>query len=386
MINTVKIGDKFEKKALKIIHKAIKDGQLSINEAHAEVFEKKAYYSRDREKDIIFDLSIEIWPEKAKDYSLVYFIECKSGKSKSTKVPIDDIEEFHEKVRQVSGLNCKAVMITDKSFGKTTFTYARNKGVMLIEVKENSYEVKLHTKNQQNQDKNITKIDDKIQKLVTNLFLPNKITGLKKLSGESINQITTVIIDEYVKTHDVFSIRDLVLFIQKKYKIKIDLSKDLQRVKGAKIDGYYDVKNKVIYIDKYAAKSERFAFVVGHELGHYFLHSNLKVNQSIYNNFEDSQYNLSLKKHELKNPKHWIEWQANKFSACLMLPKNIFIIEFVKCREDMGISSPHTMYLDKQVCNQLDYFNTVNRLAMKFRVSKMFIQNRIEELNLITHG
>jgi len=86
-MNTVKIGDSFEKKSYEVISKAVENGELGISESASRVFQKKGYYSRDREKDIIFDLSIEVWPTNAERYTLLYLIECKSSNSK--KVPVD---------------------------------------------------------------------------------------------------------------------------------------------------------------------------------------------------------------------------------------------------------------------------------------------------------
>ena len=132
-MNTVKIGDKFEDKSYDLIVKAIKNGELGIYGSTAKVQKKVGYYSKDREKEIIFDLSIEVWPKNAERYTLLYLIECKSSPS-GHNVPVDDIEEFYTKLNQVAGGGVKGVMITDNKFQSGGLTFAKNKRMMLIEV------------------------------------------------------------------------------------------------------------------------------------------------------------------------------------------------------------------------------------------------------------
>ncbi|MEJ7684439.1 MAG: hypothetical protein WKG06_42655 [Segetibacter sp.] len=60
----------------------------------SKVFKKKAYYSSKREKDIIFDVTIETTLPNADKYSILTIIECKNL---NKKVTVDDIEEFGSK-------------------------------------------------------------------------------------------------------------------------------------------------------------------------------------------------------------------------------------------------------------------------------------------------
>ena len=81
-MNTVAKGDQFENKSYELITEAVNNGELGLLAATAKVCRKPRYYSRDREKDIIFDLSIEIWLKDAEKYSNLYLIECKSTSKK----------------------------------------------------------------------------------------------------------------------------------------------------------------------------------------------------------------------------------------------------------------------------------------------------------------
>ena len=100
--NTTQVGNEFEIKAFDIINRVIQQEQLGHCSKYIKLFQKKGYYSALRKKDIIFDITIEVWPPGANRYVLLYVIECKSY---DTKVPVNDVEEFHHKIQQISGVN-----------------------------------------------------------------------------------------------------------------------------------------------------------------------------------------------------------------------------------------------------------------------------------------
>ncbi|MEM6398339.1 MAG: restriction endonuclease, partial [Bacteroidota bacterium] len=141
-MNTVKKGDDFEEKAYKLISKLLNNHQLGVVPAHCEVFKKKGYYSAKREKYIIFDLSIEVWPPGAKNYTFLYLIECKDY---SGSVSVDRIESFDSKIRQIGDHNIKAVFITTSRLQEGGRALCEKMGVMLIRCGRNmTYDIILH--------------------------------------------------------------------------------------------------------------------------------------------------------------------------------------------------------------------------------------------------
>jgi len=384
-MNTVKIGDSFEKKSYEVISKAVENGELGISESASRVFQKKGYYSRDREKDIIFDLSIEVWPSNAERYTLLYLIECKSSNSK--KVPVDDIEEFYSKIIQVSGVNVKGVLISDNSFQEGVVTFAKNRGIMLIEVsKIGEHNIILHRTNRGIDDIKDKDIDSIFEKFIKRAFGPQKIEGLQKLSSDQIENKANIIHSEYSRSRKPIVIDEFIEFITQKYGLKIDLKCDLETINGKKILGYYSVKENTIFLDQSLLLTNQTAFVLGHELGHFFLHKELTVNQETYNDFEDSEYDFFADKHILKNDKNWIEWQANRFAISLFLPSDLFLYHLCDYRQSIGISRYFHIYLDNQRINKDDYRKTVDHLAYLFGISKTGVRYRIDELKIITHA
>ena len=71
-MNTTKKGDEFESRSYQLIKEAIDSGQLGLIANQCKIFSKKGYYSQKRKSEIIFDLTIEVWPPKAKRFTPLY--------------------------------------------------------------------------------------------------------------------------------------------------------------------------------------------------------------------------------------------------------------------------------------------------------------------------
>jgi Zn-dependent peptidase ImmA (M78 family) len=383
-MNTVAKGDIFENKSYQIITDAINNGELGILPAVAKVIRKPKYYSKDREKNIIFDLSIEIWLKNAKKHSILYLIECKSSSKKN--VPVDDVEEFYIKIKQVSDTNVKGIMITDKSFQGGGFTFAKNKGIMLIEVDNDNHDIILHKTSRDTNFNIEIDPDSIIEKFLIKTLGIQSTKGLKKLSSYQIEKFANSLHCDYAGVAMPIDIKKFTQYITKTYDLQFDFNVSLETVNGKNILGVYSVKDNTIYIDQTNLNLNQLSFVLGHELGHFFLHKDLVINQAQYNDFADSEYNFREEKYLFKNEKNWIEWQANKFSIALFLPKDSFFNHFCTFRKEIGISRFAHIYLDNQSINQSDYIRTVDYLANLFDISKTSVKFRIEELELITYA
>lgn len=112
-MNTVKLGDEFEEKSYHIIEQALNNDELGLIPRYCKVYRKKGYYSFRRKKEIIFDLSIEVTPPKAKNPTLLYLIECKNY---SNSIPVDDIVVFGEYMNQINDVSKKGIFICNNNF------------------------------------------------------------------------------------------------------------------------------------------------------------------------------------------------------------------------------------------------------------------------------
>lgn len=388
-MNTVLKGDKFEEKSYSLIKNAIEKDEFGISPKHSRVFMKKGYFSPLRNSDITFDLSIEIWLPNAEKYSILYLIECKDYTNK--KVPVDDVEEFITKINGVAGLgHCvKGVFISNNSFQSGAVEIAKRTGLMLIEVtSENELAIKLHKT--ERIDIETDESDKEIESFLFSVFDLNKVSGLRKLSRKAIEEIANNLhneIDERTLKHTLgIQFEKTVEFFETKYNLHFEFEKSITNNSFKNILGYLDVANNTICIDCSIVNTERFAFLFAHEIGHFVLHRELKLNQQVYDKFQDSEYNFMSNKYLLNNYKNWIEWQANEFASAFVMPNNSFYTRLLAIQKKLGISKAGHIYLDDQPINRKDFGDITTYLVKHFNTTYTSVIYKLESLELITYN
>jgi len=401
-MNTVKKGDDFESKSRQILKKVIEEERLGHLAEYLRIFEKKKYYSHERQKDIVFDLTIEVWPPGAERYILIYIVECKDY---NTRVPVEKIERFRDQIRQVTGLNVKAIFITNSPLQEAAFNLAKSAGMMLIQGESSEdYKIIFHKTNRNVQDSGLPFLVDTLDKsfLDTGVQLIEKIIDQKILgilkeikSGNyvsyGIDKLSENDIEGLAKI-ELNKINPLILananpFDLKKFKTYLNVVLNViiyELNEGSKLLGCCDLNEKSIGISRTVSGTDREFFILAYEFGHLVLHSKLSIGQETYDGFEDSVYNFRTNNHHLTNAKQWIEWQANYFASTLIMPPAIFLARVYWCQQYLGLSQGK-IYLDDQPQNVKNYLELVKKLAYFFDVSKASIRYKLQEMNLINN-
>lgn len=387
VISSVEKGDAFEFDSYKRIIKAVENEEFGFSKKYARILQKAKYYSKKLEKEIVFDLAIEIWPPNATNYSNLYLIECKSYSTK--KVPIGDLRKFASDVNDVAELNGKAIFITNSKYPDSALTYAKNTGMMIIQVNSDQSDSKLlwkRNKMEYEEDQVLKSLGVNVENSIENLFQSGFIIGLKKLSTKSLEKSAVKLLDEIDDKIKIglskLNLETLIHHLENTYGVEVDVEAQLEDGDLGK----YDSKKNKILVDNSIFKTSRYGFVLAHEIGHLILHSNLRLNQESYNNFSDSSFNLYLGKHDLINPKHWIEWQANKFASYLLMPTEAFYNRLCSFQRSIGIAKYGHIFLDDQPVNIQDFEEIVNYLSEFFNTSRLSVQYKLEELELITYA
>jgi len=399
-INTTKLGDQFEAKSLDIIMKVIEDGQLAHLADHVKIFQKKEYYSSLRKKNIKFDLTIEVWPPGANRYVLIYIIECKDY---DKRVPVSKIEDFHSKILQVAGVNVKGIFITNSPLQEGGYNIAESVGMMVIQGESsNDYKIVLHKANREEKinklpfiietidrgvvDIGVNYIENLIDKEIINVFElisdNSRISyNLGKLSKETIEEFANAelnkIDSKILSSAYTLTAEKLIKYLDSEYGIKIVDFDDKTDLLGS-----CDIKNNIIRISRSLQGTDRELFIIAHEFGHYLLHQKLSIGQFTYDFFEDSPYSLKTGKHDLKNPRHWIEWQANYFAASLVLPKVSLLVRLSQTQRFFN-KSLGKICLNDQYENIKDFSKLIKSLSTQFSTSKTSIIYRLKEFELI---
>lgn len=91
-------------------------------------------------------------------------------------------------------------------------------------------------------------------------------------------------------------------------------------------------------------------------------------------------------RYELKNPKHWIEWQANYFASCLLMPEFLILKHLIKYQVEQGIRNKGQIFVDNQEVNNLLFRKTISYLSLKLKVAKINIIYRLQDLGIIIYA
>jgi hypothetical protein len=107
---------------------------LGLLPASCSVYRKKGYYSRDRDREIVLDVSIELTLPGATNWSILWAWECKDYLS---HVPASDLEEFWAKLQQIGGVNVKGGFATTAALQQGAMCFAKSKGISVVRLFRN---------------------------------------------------------------------------------------------------------------------------------------------------------------------------------------------------------------------------------------------------------
>ncbi|WP_167883794.1 ImmA/IrrE family metallo-endopeptidase [Leptospira stimsonii] len=403
-MNTTKKGDEFEEYSYNLIQAALKKNQLGLNADYAQIFRKKEYpFNDQRPGGAVVDLSIEVWPPGADNYTFVYLIECKNYKS---RIPINDVREFVQVISEVAGVNAKGVFIANSELQEGAYELIKSKKMMLIQTDQEKakYEIKLYRVGRSKRllinDELLHsfldeegRLEAKVDSILLNLFSEKKeeVFNVKHLSAKRIewisNQFLSKFNDSILKKYESLNsyLGSFLSYIQEKFNLKIEFKNELKEDKhGNPIFAYLDFDQNTIFMSEAVRISSKFLFVLMHEIGHLILHKDLRFNQNDYEDFQNSKYNTLSRKFDLENPKNWIEWQANRFATYVLMPKESVIARIIYIQKVLKISrSFGIVYCDDQEVNMEDYEKIINYLSKYFGVSDAIIVIRLKELSLL---
>ncbi len=387
-MNTTAKGDSFEEISYRVIQVAIDEGKLGVIPAQCRIYAKKGYYSDKRKSDIVFDIAIEVWYPNAERYTLLFLVECKNYNS---TIPVNDVEEFWGKVQQVSGMNVKGIFIANNRLQKGALEFAESVGFMLIQVDiDESYNIKLYSYSRSEQIEN-NNFDALFYKQLRELFVKNaQHSNIKRLSSRDIEIIAACRVQEFDKNIIPWTGLNLLeykIYLEKEHQLTINFNEDLEKYSTSnKILGFFDNKEQTIYVDRKIINTNNFPFIFAHEIGHFFLHRNLTMNQDVYDSFKDSEYSFRLDRHELINDKNWIEWQANKFASAFLMPAPTIVSKLEKFQKTRGVRNVGKIYVDSQYTNLRMVTDTINHLAIAFDVSKKSLEYRLLDLGILQYA
>jgi Zn-dependent peptidase ImmA (M78 family) len=421
-LSTYAKGDRFEEQVFEFLSREINEGRFyAFRSECCKIFRKKGYYSRDREDFIIFDISVEVFLPGFETPSLLVLIECKNY---SGKVPVGDIEEFGSKIRQVAGFNAKGVFASSSAFQSGTFNIARNRGFGVLRYFDQSefrWELpralltgarSARARKRAEIEYALTQVDFRPTVYSAYAVTPAGFTdgwegiwkGLDLESAFEENDLSLIRQPTLIATPRVaFISRDRIdrLAQQALKSISyirgtVDLTKLVSREAGVSglsvsfIEGsgsgsaLGSITFSPLEIKIFAADSQSHLarFTLAHELGHHFLnHNRYMTREAIRVQDIDQSQLITIPKGEAER----LEWQANTFASCLLMPTEEFQTAFGLLLQHLGIRNRGhgPLYLDSQKDNVIQFHAVCNSLSNYFNVSKTAIRLRMRVLGLL---
>lgn len=422
-MNTVKKGDKLENKVFEQFRDDISNDRFWARKECCRIYQKKSYYSQDRKKNIIFDISIEIFLPNQETYSQLVLIECKNY---NHKVPVDDVEEFYTKAQQISAGKINTIVVSNNAFQEGAFNFSESKGIGLLRYYDRdnldwiltrspssivsaSYALNewstaykgLHSSNyeskyfdfygyihqqytnsirlfidyliKQGQDEDYIKAISSAENIVGKDELL-----VKYLEESEIEKLCEGLLSEIGYSFGEVPLDDLCSLLKDKHGLKVVETLDLPQG----VLGQILFESLEILINEEHENEARKRFTLAHELGHFLLgHSQYMSGEKCH----ESSLNIEQPNEVGIKDVMRMEWQANQFASCLLLPKNQFIETFKTVAERNGLSNRGfgVLYLDDQRCNQAAYYNVTSPLMKRFKVSRQAIKIRLKKLGFL---
>ncbi|XMB49872.1 ImmA/IrrE family metallo-endopeptidase [Pseudomonas fluorescens] len=421
-LSTYAKGDIFEERVFQFLTREIHDGRFFCRPEYCQIYRKRSYYSRDREASIIFDIAIEVFLPGLDKPSLIMIIECKNYNG---SVPVGDIEEFGYKISQVAGFNVKGIFASMSAFQSGTFNVARNRGFGLLRYFDHTefrWELPraLLTGTQSASSRKRAEIEYALthSDFRPTIYSAYAVTpsgysdgwagiwkGLSLEAGFSEDELRlihpvpskTMLRVAFISKNSIEKMAKRVLNSVSYTNGAVDLNKVAAQegsasglivnflaencsVLGSII--FNPLEIKIFTSDK---ESHLARFTLAHELGHHFLnHARYMTRENIKSQDIDQSQLITIPKGEIER----LEWQANMFASCLLMPREEFVMTLSLLLNHYGIRNRGhgDLYLDGQRDNINNFRIIATALSKHFKVSLTAVRLRMKALEVLVEA
>lgn len=416
-MNTTKRGDRFEEKVFALLDTELRQGRLWLNESRTRIYRKRKYYSKDREAAITIDIALETFLPGATEPSLFTLVECKDlGRA----VAVDDVEEFHSKIQQITGANAKGILASSGALQLGALRFAKSKGIAVLRIltgRDVRWELRREsTCSARRATDDIATGVEKVliaespRSRAHSLFAapPNGLAtnSLWDLvasvhSNDESGEWTTNRLrpSGIVPFESEARIEGLADAVRKRYRqgeeyveplaICEELSREsdfrlIKRDPGADerglLGGISFVPLEITLINHTDNRRERFT--VSHELGHLFLKHDRFLQREMLEAEDAEEISGGA---YLPDDVSRLEHQANGFASALLMPRRAFVRRCIASFHANAMRGMRggTLYVDNQPCNLELYHSVTDPLVKHFGVSRSALTIRMKRLGLL---
>jgi len=416
-MNTKAKGDKLETEVFALLEQELRGGRLGLSK-DAKIFSQKAYYSKDRESDIIFDIAIEVYPEGSTELSFLVLIECKNY---SRSVPVGAVQNFSDSVKQVGGH--KGIMISTSAFQEGALNVCRSRRIGVMRyfnkgdfewtlrrsvsagtrpntpdhaparaleifkgITETDYQSSIYDLYCYSDERHTNSLSEFIQNLLGDehkaLYAPPRnLSIIRFIPEEKIEDLVAENLAKISYSGSTVPLRELRRSLRVNAReASVSGEEAMSRNAFGKIT--FNPLEIVIFRDHPDLTVPRRQFTVAHELGHYLLGHGRYMQQEFCGG---SDIERDGRSGILALDIARMEWQANRFASCLLLPREQFIASFIKLIEQHNIKDKGygVLYVDNGPWNLRTFISIVGTLASEFGVSQSVVEYRLKNLGLL---
>lgn len=423
-MNSTAAGRTFEEKVFAYIKRELANGRLPFSREHCKVVHQKGYHSKDREDEIVFDIAIEVYRPGSTSYSMLVLVECKNY---NHSVPVNDAEEFAEKIRQVAG--AKGIMVSTGSFQQGTVSYCKSRHIGLVRYGNRKFDWILERTPWRGSEPFSSEVHAGLMSSSLGSYHPDLLgcvgdtyaTSLDPLFRSLTADVADVATILKPVEDPVRSPRHVVDFISKEEieqrsatvlravgysggQVPLDKICQWQAEEvglNARLRVRPDVDDgsthaalgqirfdplEITVFDRPNSHPGRENFTLAHELGHHFLgHSKYIAGEyceEVDFEIDEPDDSATVGLADIRS----MEWQANYFASCLLLPREPLLAYFHTLAKQLDLRNRGFgyIYLDDQPCNRHDYNRVTARLMLEYWVTKSAVKTRLQALGLLT--
>jgi len=426
-------GDLFEDEVFEFFKDHVMSGDYFLNPSNCTFFKQKGYYSKDRQGEIKFDITIEVHAKNREKLALLLVIECKNL---SHPVDVDDIEEFNSKLCQVSGHNVKGIFFTKIGYRRGALKYASSTQIAIalarllpedqidwvlertpkaVSLKDKKIAAQRETINALTvedyrgqseaifglfRDNLTSSFPEILDALVPSEYMESVSAKKKKtqnyskyipyLGQEDIERRVSRILDYFkldIRNKHQILLTPLCEFLNTNNNIKFIFDENLgKNPNGLDILGKITFNPNKIYVSNTLEySSPRWRFTLAHEIGHFLLHRK-SFNELFSSDYYDTDESLTWGSLN-KTLNYRIEWQANSFASSLLLPRDLIISVVIDSLKELGVNKfgHGLIYLDDQKDNIYTYQQILFFIKREFNVSLQAINYRLAQLKILNN-
>lgn len=370
------------------------------------IYKKREYYCKERQAPVEFDVVVELFRKGAEEPVLHVIFECKNHDG---TIAERDVTDFSDKIHRIFKNAVKGVIVSSSRLQSGAENLAKSRRIGIARLVQGGLDIIAERKGQSCVESDfirnqIVRTEVSVKPLKFSAYFNGKFfcstdrffSALASQSihdGENSPTHTSLTVPFLPRQKIQRYVADLLettgysggaVFLEKVCEVlslDVDFSNSLTLgIDGQNILGHANFDLRTIKINLHGNR-QRERFTLAHEIGHFYLrHDEYLRSESIIENdlIARSENNILFNYERL-------EYQANVFAACLLMPSDAFILKVEDLRHSLGISDKGHgfIFVDDQPCNYLPYNQLISCLQIDFDVSVQAIEINLKSMGCL---